>query len=117
MATFTVAMISACSSTKFVPEDRYLLDKVIVESADENFDAKELAPYVRQKPNTKWFSLVRIPLATYSLSGRDSASWVNRALRNLGEPPVLYDSLQAALSINDLKKKERLSSKSATSPI
>ena len=102
MATFTVAMISACSSTKFVPEDRYLLDKVIVESADENFDAKELAPYVRQKPNTKWFSLVRIPLATYSLSGRDSASWVNRALRNLGEPPVLYDSLQAALSMNDL---------------
>ncbi|MBR5687927.1 MAG: BamA/TamA family outer membrane protein [Prevotella sp.] len=103
MAAVTVAMISACSSTKFVPEDRYLLDKVVVESADENFDAKELAPYVRQKTNSKWFSMLRIPLATYSLAGRDSAKWINRSLRHLGEPPVLYDSLQAMLSMNDLK--------------
>ena len=98
------ALLSACSGTKYVPEGDYLLDKVEVKSELSGFDASSLSAYVKQTPNTKWFSLFRIPLATYSLSGRDTTKWVNRTLRNIGQAPVVYDTLltntsSAALSM------------------
>ena len=49
--------------------------------------------YVGQHPNNKWFSLFKVPLGIYSLSGRDSTKRINRFIRRLGEPPVIYDSV------------------------
>lgn len=59
--------------------------------------------YVRQQSNSRWFSTVKIPLATYSLSGRDSSKWINRMLKAMGEAPVLYDSLRTVQSGYDLR--------------
>ena len=56
----------------------------------------------KQKANSKWFSIFKIPLATYSLAGKDTAKWINRTLRNIGEEPVIYDVNQANQSQNDL---------------
>lgn len=58
--------------------------------------------YVRQQGNSRWFSTLKIPLATYSLSGRDSTKWLNRILKDMGESPVLYDSLHTVQSARDL---------------
>ena len=98
------AVIVGCSATKFVSEDEYMLQKVKVVSDSKSFTASSLEPYVRQKPNSKWFSLFKIPLGVYSLSGRDSTKWLNNTLRKIGEPPVIYDSLQARLSCDDLRR-------------
>ena len=49
------------------------------------------------------YCVLKIPLFTYSLSGRDTTKWVNRMLRSIGEAPVLYDSLQTQLSVNNLQ--------------
>lgn len=98
----------ACSGTKYVPEGRYLLNKVDVESDErsgKNINVNQLRTYVRQQSNSKWFSKFKIPLATYSLSGRDSTRWINRALRSMGEAPVLYDSIHTIQSCNDLRAK------------
>ncbi|MBQ1908976.1 MAG: hypothetical protein II170_03465, partial [Bacteroidaceae bacterium] len=38
------------------------------------------------------FSLVKVPLGIYSLSGRDSTRRINRFVRRLGEAPVVYDA-------------------------
>ncbi len=65
-------------------------------------NAAALRSYVRQRPNSKWFSAIRLPLYTYSLSGNDNTKWVNRFLRGLGEAPVIYDSVKASLSCSDL---------------
>ena len=97
------ALICACSSTKFVPENEYLLESVEIKADTKGFDASMLEPYVRQKGNSKWFSIFKIPLRTYSLSGSDTTKWINRTLRNLGEEPVIYDTLQARLSCDDLR--------------
>ena len=102
-AAIAVVCVAACSTTKYVPDGQYLLKKVVVEADQEDFNAAELQPYVRQKPNGKWFSLFKIPLATYSLAGRDSTKWINRTLKKMGEAPVIYDSLQAAMTVNDLR--------------
>ena len=97
-----ILLISACSSTKFIPEGKYLVNKVEVVSDDDNFDVSKIEPYIRQKGNSKWFSLFKIPLRTYSLAGKDSTKWINRTLKNIGEEPMIYDTLQSSLSVNDL---------------
>lgn len=89
-----------------MPEGMYLLDHVKVETADRQADVNvgQLKSYVRQKGNARWLSMFKLPLATYSLSGRDSARWINRALKSMGEAPVLFDSAQARLSCSDLQR-------------
>lgn len=102
---FTVlAILSACSSTKFIPENKYLLDRVEIKSDRKNFDVSTLQPYIHQKANSRWFSLFKIPLSTYSLAGKDSTKWINRTLKKMGEEPVMYDTLQAKMSLEDLVK-------------
>ena len=101
-AILLMSLIASCSVTKFVPDDEYMLSSVAVHSDDSDFKAEELSLYVRQKANSKWFSLFRIPLATYSLAGRDTTKRINRFLQKIGEAPVIYDSLQAELTRRDL---------------
>ena len=99
--SFSLLLIG-CSSTKFIPDGQCLLEDVKIESADKGLDASTLQAYIRQKGNSKWFSLFKIPMATYSLAGRDSTKWLNRTLKHIGEQPVIFDSLQAQLSKKDL---------------
>ena len=84
---------TGCSVNRFIPEDEYMLNHVSVRSDDKEFKTAPLMGYVGQHPNNKWFSLVKVPLYIYSLSGSDSTKRFNRFIRRLGEPPVLYDSL------------------------
>lgn len=97
-----VVTISACSASKFIPEGSYLLDDIKIKSDTKNIETSQLEPYIKQKGNSKWFSLFKVPLGTYALSGRDTTKWINRKLQALGEGPVLFDSLQAEQTCNDL---------------
>lgn len=99
-----MTLLSSCSSTKYVPEDNYLLNRVKVRTQSSYRDVNTVAlrSYVRQMPNSRWFSLYKLPLAVYSLSGRDSTKWINRTLKSMGEPPVIYDSLRSVQTCADL---------------
>ena len=96
-------MCASCSSTKFVPDGKYLLTDVKIESDDNSINTSQMEPYVSQQANTKWFSLFEIPLGTYNLSGRDTTKWINKILRRLGEKPVLFDTLKADMSLKNLR--------------
>jgi outer membrane protein assembly factor BamA len=98
-----VLLLSACSATRFIPDGDYLLESVEVRSDDKNLNASTLQSYIRQKANSKWFSIFKIPMGTYALSGRDTTKWINRTLQKIGEEPVRYDSTQAQLSVQDLR--------------
>ena len=100
--TITVVMLSGCSASKFVPEGSYLLDKVKITSDNKDLPTGTLEPYIRQKANSKWFSMFKVPLGTYALS--DSTKWINKTLRKIGENPVLFDSAQARQTCDDLEK-------------
>lgn len=102
-ALITLILLTACSATKFVSDGDYLLDKVEVKSVQKDFNVSLLEPYVRQKANSKWFSLFKIPLGTYSLSGADTTRWINRTLKNIGEAPVVYDTVMAIKSCEALR--------------
>lgn len=92
-----------CSGTKHIPDNSYLLDKVTIHSDRSEPSIARLMPYVRQRANSRWFSLFKVPLATYSITGKDSTKWINRTLRKLGEAPVIYDTVQAEWSRRDLQ--------------
>lgn len=100
-----VVAMASCSPVKYVTDGDFLLNKVEVK-ADGDYDdinLSQLKSYVRQRGNSRWFSTLKIPLATYSLSGRDTTKWINRTLKAIGEPPVVYDSLQAAKTCEDMR--------------
>ncbi|MDR1121841.1 MAG: BamA/TamA family outer membrane protein [Dysgonamonadaceae bacterium] len=99
-----IGIYSSCSVTKFVPENDFLLNKVHVESDNAEFNVVELQPYIRQRPNYKMFGLNRTQLQIYSLSGKDTSKWINRVIRRLGEPPVIYDSMLVYKTETELKK-------------
>lgn len=99
-----LVLVSACSSTKFVPQGEMLLDdvKIKVNDSTGTFNNWELMSYVRQKPNNKFFNIAKLRLGMYNLSGRDSTKWYNKWVRRLGEPPVIYDSVAAATDAGSL---------------
>ena len=101
-------LLASCSTTKYVPEGQHLLSTVDLKNegkADErDVNTGQLRNYVRQTPNARLFSLFKTPLATYSLSGRDTTRWINRTLRSMGEAPVIYDSVLARRSCADLQQ-------------
>src|SRR5574344_1062619 len=97
-----IVLLMSCNASKFIPENKYLLESVRVESDNKELDPAMLQAYVRQNANSKWFSIFKIPLGTYSLAGKDSAKWLNRTLKNIGEKPVIYDTVMADRSLNDL---------------
>ena len=105
IATLGMLLLASCSETKYVAEGELLLDKVKVKSDvhERAINTTELKSYVRQRGNSRWFSLIKVPLYTYSLSGRDTTRWLNRTLRSIGEPPQIYDSLLAQQSVARLR--------------
>ena len=70
-----------------------MLNQVSIRSDNKELKTSPLMGYVGQHPNNKWFSLFKVPLGIYSLSGSDSTKRFNRFIRRLGEPPVIYDSV------------------------
>lgn len=98
-----VLLLSSCSTTKYVPKDNYLLDKVSFEGTNGTVNNNDLTKHLRQKPNFKAFGLFRIYLGVYNLSGRDSTKRINRKLRNIGEAPVVYDPFMTYRSEKELQ--------------
>ena len=62
----TISMLSlscvGCSVSKFIPENQYLLNDFKIESDNKEVKPSQMNIYVRQHPNAKWFSLVKLPL-------------------------------------------------------
>ncbi len=93
-ALVAMALLSACSSTKHVPQGQLLLDKVNIHITDPRSEvqASQLANYLRQNANHRVLGGLKLQLAFYNLSGRDSTKWINRWIQRVGTPPVIYDS-------------------------
>ena len=102
----TVAMMIGCAETKYVDEGQYLLNKtyIVSDTVHKNINISALKGYITKTGNSRWFSTIKIPLRTYSLSGRDTTKWINRTLRSMGEAPVIYDSVASLKSCKYLRQ-------------
>jgi hypothetical protein len=99
-----VCGLYACSATKYIPEGKYLLDKVKIKSDIPDYGTLELKPYIRQNPNFKMFALNKTMFQVYNLSGKDSSKWYNRFLKKIGEEPVIFDSTLVDKTNSELTK-------------
>lgn len=101
-------LISACSSSKHVPQGKYLLDKVKIRidstANGDELDVSEMQSYLRQLPNHKMLWSIKFRLGFYNLSGKDSTNWWNKWMRKLGEPPVIYDPELTVGSVTQLSQ-------------
>ena len=99
-----VAVMAACSSTKHVPQGRLLLDKVKINVTDLHKDVEQaqLFNYLRQNANHRVLGGLKLQLAFYNMSGKDSTNWFNRWIQRVGTPPVIYDSTLTAASAEQL---------------
>ena len=80
-AVAVAVLFVGCSSSRSIPEGSYSLENYSIEADNSGIDVSSLAGYVHQKPNTKWFSLIKRPWAK----------------------PVIYDTLEAVRSAEDLR--------------
>lgn len=96
-------LLASCSSTRHVPKGSYLLENVDINITDNSeISDQELRNYLRQLPNHEVLGFLKLQLATYNMSGKDSTKWINRWIRKLGQPPVIYDSSLAEASAMQL---------------
>ena len=104
MAMVVMALLPSCSSTKHVPPGKLLLDKVNINIADPHKEVEQaqLVNYLRQNANHRVLGGLKLQLAFYNLSGRDSANWFNRWIQRVGTPPVIYDSTLTVSSADQL---------------
>ena len=98
------SLLVSCSTTKYVGENEYLLDKVEIVSDKNVYKSSDLKSYLRQQPNLKVFGFLKAPLYVYGWSGRNDKKWINRQLKKLGEPPVILDTLLVQQSASELER-------------
>lgn len=103
-----VPMLFSCASTKHVPNGQLLLDKVKINILDKenakDLNKQELTNYLRQTENHKVLGGLKLQLAIYNISGKDSSNWFNKWIRRVGAPPVIYDSTLTTASENQLQR-------------
>lgn len=95
-----IILLASCNSTRFVPEGKYLLNKISVKADDKNLKHEELKIHIRQKENLRILGVLKFHLGVYNLSsGKKDNDWLKR----VGEAPVLYDEFQAQKSKDQLQ--------------
>lgn len=106
MAAVVMVLVGlfSCSSTKHVPQGKLLLDKVKINVTDPHRDVEtnQLANYLRQNANHRVLGGLKLQLAFYNISGKDSTKWFNRWIQRVGTPPVIYDSTLTEASAEQL---------------
>ena len=102
-------LFCACNTTKFVPQDKCLLDKARVKCVDDKtVPTSELRNYLRQRQNTEIFGFWKLQLHVYNTAPADTTTKTKRTLaRNahkMGEAPVIYDPELTEISMQQLRQ-------------
>ena len=98
---------ASCNTTKFVPQDKYLLNKARVKCVDDKtVSTSDLRSYLRQKQNTEIFGFWKLQLHIYNTAPLDTTTKSKKTLaRNahkMGEAPVIYDDELTKISMQQL---------------
>ena len=101
-------IISACNTTKFVPQDRCLLNKARIKSDSKAVTESDLRSYLRQRQNTEVFGFWKLQLHIYNTAPTDTTTKSKKTLaRNafkMGEAPVIYDEDLTRISMQQLRQ-------------
>lgn len=98
---FSAIFITSCSQVKFVPEDKYLINKIEVKIDNPNLDKETAKSYIKEKENYKIIGFLKFHLFLYNLSSKKKdEGWLKR----IGEQPRIYDEILSQRSEEQLKQ-------------
>ena len=100
-------LLSACNVTRFLPSDKYLLQRVKIEEdkeapRDERIRTDDVLRYIRQTPN-KHFLGTDFYVWIYSMAKPEKDDWWNNLKRKIGEEPVLLNMEDTERSAENLR--------------
>jgi len=97
-----VLFISSCSSVKNMPQGAHRLasNRIVVEGNDR-VKAKQLNPYLRQQPNTRFLGM-HFRLGIYNAA--PNCGWMKKIFHTLGEAPVVFDSTMMERSTKNIEQ-------------
>lgn len=99
------AMLSGCSTTRYVEKGQFLLRRVQIKIDSTAHDTplpSELISYIGQRPNRKLLGIFDWGLGIYNLNDIQSNGWLHRHLRQWGDPPVIFSPEEAEYSLSNL---------------
>ena len=88
----------SCNPTKHLKPDEVFLQKVEIKKDTRKVEKEELMNIVKQKPNRKILNLFRYHLGLYNFANKKNTT----VFKDIGEPPVIYDSLLTQKSVEQL---------------
>ena len=99
-----IIFFAACSSVKNMPPGAHRLtsNQIVVEGS-ERVKTKQLNPYLRQRPNTRFLG-IHIRLGIHNAAPNCDSCWWKRVLHSLGEAPVVFDSVMMERSRNNIEQ-------------
>jgi outer membrane protein assembly factor BamA len=99
---FLGLVLVGCRPAKYVPANKYLLNKVRIHADNKKINETELKNYIRQKGNKKILGL-RIYLGLYNISNIEKQNGLNKYLRTIGEEPVVWDQNLTNSTLNQMR--------------
>ena len=88
-----------CNATKYVPNGKYMLNKVDVQVDNDHISKEELKAHIRQQGNLRILGFFKFHLWLYNLSsGKRDNDWLKR----IGEAPVIYEEYLTQRTIDQL---------------
>lgn len=94
-----IIFFAGCNSTKYVPEGKYMLNKVEVQMDNDLISKEELKAHVKQKGNLRILGFLKFHLGLYNLSSKERENdWFKR----IGEAPVIYEEYQTQRTIDQM---------------
>lgn len=100
MVGTVLIILSSCNPTKYVKPDELFLQKSKIKIDTRKIDKDDLKAIIKQKPNRKILGLFRFHLGVHNFFKEESESKIKL---NIGEAPVIYDSLLMVRSLKQLK--------------
>lgn len=98
-------LLTSCNTTKFVPQNKYLLNDVKIKVEDtKDVQSSDMMKYVQQKQNTEVLGFWKLQLAIYNTASLDTTKWTSKNARKIGEAPVVFSEDMARASMTQLTK-------------
>ncbi len=97
-------LLTACKTTRFVPDNEFLLKKNKVVCENKQIDMAAVNAYIHPKTNRKIFGFIPFHLYVYNYSNMGKErKWKKKFGSTVGEAPVLFNQQDVDRSISQLK--------------
>lgn len=104
-AILLVVCFSACSVTRRLGENKYLLVSNSLRTSNTRISISDITSLIKQKPNRKILGVLRFHLRVYNLANRGKENRIKRWMKNtIGEEPVILDTNLANRSALQIQK-------------